>query len=100
MAEDKESRTEPATARRRSETRGLVRHLATLLAGPVIPLILAVVVAALFAGVGQVGFLVTAEPMKPDLNKISPVRGAGRLFSLRSVVTLPIEGRGIVSVGK
>jgi len=148
MAEDKESRTEPATARRRTETRGrgqvarsmeigktavliislivlyatgaslsaalrrvitdsvqmigrpdltpastlgLFRHLATLLAGPVMPLIVAVVVVALFAGFSQVGFHLTAEPMKPDPNRINPVRGAGRLFSLRSMVTLLIS---------
>lgn len=38
------------------------------------------------SGFVQVGPLLTAEPMKPSLSKISPIKGFERLFSLRSIV--------------
>lgn len=38
------------------------------------------------AGFVQIGPLFTAEPMKPSLSKISPIKGFERLFSLRSIV--------------
>ncbi|MCM1992662.1 fused FliR family export protein/FlhB family type III secretion system protein [Oceanirhabdus seepicola] len=36
----------------------------------------------------QVGFLLTGEPLKPDLKKLNPISGFKKLFSLRSLVTL------------
>jgi flagellar biosynthetic protein FlhB len=45
-------------------------------------------VAALLSVLGQVGFLVTTEPLKMDLKKINPIEGAKRIFSMRSVVEL------------
>lgn len=36
----------------------------------------------------QFGFLMTAEPLTPNLDKINPINGARRLFSLRGVVLL------------
>jgi flagellar biosynthetic protein FlhB len=47
-----------------------------------------VLAAALAVNLGQVGFLFTAEPLKPDLDRVNPVSGLGRLFSLRSVARL------------
>jgi flagellar biosynthetic protein FlhB len=47
-----------------------------------------VLAAALAVNLGQVGFLFTAEPLKPDLDRINPVSGLGRLFSLRSLARL------------
>jgi len=41
---------------------------------------------AFMSGFAQTGPLFTTEPMKPDLSKISPVKGFGRLFSMRSIV--------------
>ena len=55
---------------------------AGILALPVIILVIAAIAAPLL----QIGPLFTAETMKPKLSKISPLAGAKRLFSLRSVV--------------
>jgi flagellar biosynthetic protein FlhB len=44
------------------------------------------VVAAIVAPLVQIGPLFSAETIKPKLSKISPIAGAKRLFSLRSVV--------------
>ncbi|MCR9072040.1 MAG: flagellar biosynthesis protein FlhB [Alphaproteobacteria bacterium] len=43
-------------------------------------------VLALAASLGQTGILFTTEPVTPKLDKISPIKGFGRLFSLRSLV--------------
>lgn len=43
-------------------------------------------VLGLAAGLGQSGFLFTAEPIVPKLEKISPLSGVKRLFSLKSLV--------------
>ncbi|RDD60846.1 flagellar biosynthesis protein FlhB [Ferruginivarius sediminum] len=48
--------------------------------------ILVTILAALAAGFLQTGFLVTAEQLKPKLEKISLIKGAKRLFSLRSIM--------------
>jgi flagellar biosynthetic protein FlhB len=45
-----------------------------------------VFVAALAANFVQIGWLVTAEQMKPKLEKISLIKGAKRLFSTRALV--------------
>lgn len=43
-----------------------------------------------FLGVGasmvQVGVLFTSEPLKPNINKINPLKGLQRMFSLKAVV--------------
>jgi flagellar biosynthetic protein FlhB len=44
--------------------------------------------AALGANLAQVGFLFTAGPLTPDLSRIDPVSGFGRLFSLRGLARL------------
>jgi len=41
---------------------------------------------AFMSGFVQTGPLFTAEPMKPDISKISPMKGFERLFSMRSIV--------------
>jgi flagellar biosynthesis protein FlhB len=45
-----------------------------------------VLAAALAANLLQVGFLFTSKPLAPDLARIDPVAGLGRLFSLRGLV--------------
>jgi flagellar biosynthetic protein FlhB len=45
-----------------------------------------------FAGagvtVGQIGFLFTTKPLAPKLDRINPISGFGRIFSMRSLVEL------------
>lgn len=50
------------------------------------PLILVLVAAALVVGLAQVGFLFTGEPLKPDLERLDPVAGFGRMVSLRAAL--------------
>jgi len=50
---------------------------------------------ALFGGVVQNGPMLTAEPLKPKLERISLVAGAKRLFSLRSLIEF---AKGVVKV--
>ena len=47
---------------------------------------LVALLAAAAAGLVQTGFLLSAEPVKPKLEKISPLKGLKRLFSVRSLV--------------
>ena len=53
------------------------------------------------ANVGQFGFIFTLQPLKPDLNKLNPVEGIKRFFSLRVIFevfkgVLKITAVGIV----
>lgn len=52
------------------------------------PIILLMSVFALGANFGQVGFLFTTQPLKPDFSRLDPIRGFSALFSLRSLVEL------------
>ena len=52
------------------------------------PLVLAVTAAALIATVGQVGFLFTTTPLKPNFSRLSPVRGVARLVDIRAGMRL------------
>ncbi len=54
----------------------------------ILPFMLVCFVAALMVNIVQVGFLLTAEPLRPNLNRFNPVEGIKRMFSLRSVVEL------------
>lgn len=62
--------------------KSLFVEIAQLFALPVILLVVAAIAAPLI----QVGPLFTAETLKPKLSKISPLSGAKRLFSARSIV--------------
>lgn len=48
------------------------------------------------AGLIQTGFLLTTEPLKPDLKKISITSGVGRLFSMRAVAEFV---KGLIKLG-
>ncbi len=61
--------------------RALLAEIALLILLPMSLLI----VAAVFSGYIQTGPIFTAEPIKPDLKKISIVSGMGRLFSKRAL---------------
>ncbi|RST75500.1 flagellar biosynthesis protein FlhB [Siminovitchia acidinfaciens] len=52
------------------------------------PIMLVALVAGLGANLLQVGFMFTAEPMKPKLEKIDPIKGFKRIFSIRAIVEL------------
>jgi flagellar biosynthetic protein FlhB len=52
------------------------------------PVMLVGFLAAAGANLVQVGFMMTAEPLKPKLEKIDPVKGMKRIFSIRALVEL------------
>lgn len=52
------------------------------------PIMLVAIIAGLSANLLQVGFLFTTEPLKFDLKKIDPIKGAKRIFSIRALVEL------------
>ena len=55
------------------------------------PVLGAVVVIALAASLGQVGFLLTAKPLTPSLAKLNPLKGLKNLVGLRSGVRLAMS---------
>lgn len=59
-------------------------QMATLLA----PFLVVVVVLALAGSFAQVGVLFTFKPLTPSLNKLNPINGFKRIFSIQSLVTL------------
>jgi flagellar biosynthetic protein FlhB len=60
---------------------------AILLMGKVaLPVAGAILLAGVAANVIQIGFLFTGKPLMPDLEKINPISGFKRLFSMRSLV--------------
>ncbi|MDA5107366.1 flagellar biosynthesis protein FlhB [Brevibacillus thermoruber] len=52
------------------------------------PILAVVFIVAVFVNYMQVGWLFTTEPLRIKLDKLNPVQGMKRLFSLRSVVEL------------
>ncbi len=51
----------------------------------VLPLFAVTILAGVVGGVAQVGFHITTEPLTPNWDRINPVKGFQRLFSLDSV---------------
>ena len=52
----------------------------------VIPLSLMVAISGVIASVMQFGFIFTTKPLEPNLNKIDPIKGFGKLFSLKKLL--------------
>jgi flagellar biosynthetic protein FlhB len=64
-----------------------------------LPFLLVVVVAALGINLAQVGILFTTRPLTPDVGRLDPITGMGRMFSGRSVVRLLAGILKVVAVG-
>lgn len=62
----------------------LTRDMALLIS----PIFIIVIIAALFANIVQVGFMVAPEAMKPKAQRINPVEGLKKIFSRKSLVEL------------
>src|SRR5437762_681836 len=54
--------------------------------GAMAPILALLVVAAAISQVVQVGLLFTLQPLQPNLNKLNPAAGFGRLFNKRNLV--------------
>lgn len=48
-------------------------------------ILILLMIVGIASNVGQFGFIFTLKPLKPDLNKINPVEGVKRLFSLKTL---------------
>ncbi len=73
----------------------VVKEMAILL----IPLFAVVVVAGFFSTIFQIGWLFTTKPISPDIGKINPIKGFGRMFSLRSLVDLVKSAAKVILIG-
>ncbi len=62
----------------------VVKDMAILLA----PLFILVMIIGFFSSVFQIGWIFTTQPITPDLGKLDPIKGLGRMFSMRSLVDL------------
>lgn len=51
-----------------------------------LPLFSIVIIVGIVGNVAQFGFLLTGEPLQPKLNKLNPIEGFKRIFSMKSVV--------------
>ena len=56
------------------------------LAITVLPLAFIVALSGIIAGVLQFGFIFTTKPLEPKLSKIDPIKGLGKLFSLKKLI--------------
>jgi flagellar biosynthetic protein FlhB len=54
----------------------------------VLPLFLLLTVAAVLAPLALGGWAFSLEPLKPDLKKLDPIKGLGRVFSLKGLMEL------------
>jgi len=61
-------------------------HSITELVFIVMPLALMVAISGIVANVMQFGFIFTTKPLEPNLNKIDPIKGFGKLFSLKKLL--------------
>ncbi|HEY4082265.1 MAG TPA: EscU/YscU/HrcU family type III secretion system export apparatus switch protein [Burkholderiaceae bacterium] len=64
---------------------GLVRDALTTSALLLLPLLLAINLAAVVANMLQTGPVISAHPVKPDWARLNPVTGLKRIFSLRTL---------------
>ena len=72
---------EPATAFSMMTAKSLQMLLSVIL-----PLALACIVGVLAGSYLQVGFMFAFEAMKPDLNKLNPLEGVKKIFSLKNLM--------------
>ena len=59
------------------------------------PLLLAIVIGVIAASLLQSGPVLSAEPIKPDFNRVNPAQGFKRLFSLKTVY---VAGKSLVKL--
>ncbi|MGQ5524434.1 EscU/YscU/HrcU family type III secretion system export apparatus switch protein [Chitinimonas sp. PSY-7] len=67
---------------------GVVAWLSTTLLAsmqPFLPLVLALMIAAILASLAQTGPVFSLHPIKPDFNRLNPASGFKRLFSIKVV---------------
>ncbi len=66
----------------------LLSQMLVVMARCLAPIFATVILAAVIANVLQVGFLLTFEPLMPDLERINPIAGLQNLFSWKAIAEL------------
>ena len=64
----------------------LIHKALILLLKTTLPTVGAILLSGIVANIVQVGFMFTLKPLEPKIEKINPLSGFKRLFSLRSIV--------------
>ncbi len=63
------------------------------------PLCILIMLIAVLVTLAQVGFIFSTHPLAPDLEKINPVTGFMRIFSIQSLIRLGISAVKILLIG-
>lgn len=74
-------------------------YMISVVARAVGPFMLVILVGGLLANIMQVGFLISGESIKPDMNKLDVVKGFQNIFSRRSLEELIKNFLKIIFVG-
>lgn len=77
----------------------ILNSIGTTAASVLAPLLGGVLLAAAIASYGQVGFVVSTDPLGPKFERLNPVRGIGRLVSAKSFVKLATSLAKVAVVG-
>lgn len=63
-----------------------------------LPVMVLAALVAYFANYIQVGWLITTEPLKPTLSKLSPLSGIKRIFGIRALVKAGVNSLKLVAM--
>ncbi len=63
------------------------------------PFIIIVTIAALAINILQVGFVISFQPLTPDLNKLNPISGIRKLFTLRNLMVVLVGLLKVAAIG-
>jgi flagellar biosynthetic protein FlhB len=65
---------------------------------PLAPVMIGMAAVSAFAGYGQVGLQVTGEALEINLDRLDPVNGMMRFFSLRSVAQMMVSSLKVIAI--
>jgi len=82
-----------------NELMGLLSRVLLDLLGALLPIVGTAMIAGVAINVIQVGFLFTTKPLGMKLNRISPISGFKRMFSIKTIVDLLKSLLKIVLIG-
>jgi len=82
-----------------NEISDMSRFLIIRMVWTLAPILLTVFVTALAVNLMQVGFLISATPLIPDIKRISPATGLKRIFSLRGLMNLFVSIVKVAIIG-
>ena len=71
------------------------KHAALIL----VPLMITIVMVGIFINLMQVGLVITLKPIAPKFNRLNPISGVKRLFSLKSIMELVKSLLKLVIIG-